>query len=78
MSNEPQFPLSLSTASSKSDLLPVLRDGSVSQNGRLEYVLSGLETGTEYYISVRASYMELDGGQSEFVAFSSTYGQGRH
>ena len=68
----PQFPLNSSTAESVPDLLPVLR------NGRLEYVLSNLEIGTEYWISVRASYMELNGEESELFAFSPTYGHGRY
>ena len=74
----PRFPLNSSTAESVPDLLPVLQNGSVSRNGRLEYVLSNLEIGTEYWISVRASYMELDGEESELFAFSPTYGHGRY
>ena len=45
-------------------------------NGIFEYVLSGLEIGTEYWISVRASYLGVDGRKSEYFASSSTYGNG--
>lgn len=48
----------------------------MSRNGIVDYVLVGLEVGTEYQISVRASYMDLVGGESEYVASSSTYGNG--
>ena len=40
-------------------------------------MLLGLEIGTEYWLSVRTSYLELEGEESEFFAFSSTYGNGR-
>ena len=72
----PESPLNTSTANSRPDLPPLLRNGSVSRNGILEYVLSGLEIGTEYWLSVRTSYLELEGEESEVFAFSSTYGNG--
>ena len=40
-------------------------------------MLLGLEIGTEYWLSVRTSYLELEGEESEVFAFSSTYGNGR-
>jgi hypothetical protein len=73
----PESPLNTSTANSIPNLPPLLRDGSVSRNGRLEYVLPNLDIGTEYWLSVRTSYLELEGEESEVLAFSSTYGNGR-
>ena len=40
-------------------------------------MLVGLDIGTEYWLSVRTSYLELEGEESEVFAFSSTYGNGR-
>ena len=60
------------------NLLPILRNGSVPryENGIFEYVVPDLEVGTEYWISVRASYLGVDGMDSEYFASSSTYGNG--
>ena len=69
-------PTNYSTAQSVSNILPTLRDGSVSQEGIIEYVLSGLDVGTEYSISVRASFRGLNAPNSFYVAKSSTFGQG--
>ena len=69
-------PTDYSTAQSVSDILPTLRNGSVSPQGIVEYVLSGLSVGTEYSISVRASFRDLNAPNSNYVALSSTYGQG--
>lgn len=71
-------PTDYSTAQNVSNILPTLRNGSVSQAGIVEYVLSGLETGMEYSISVRASFPGVDAPNSFYVAKSSTYGLGMY
>ena len=69
-------PTNYSTAQSVPNILPTLRNGSVSPQGIVEYVLSGLQIGTEHSISVRASFQGLDAPNSFYVAKTSTYGQG--
>ena len=42
----------------------------------MEYELTGLDPGTEYMMSVRASFVGVDAENSFYVAQSVTFGNG--
>ena len=60
---------------SVSNILPILKeDGTISN--LVQYELAGLSVGTGYWISVRASFQDLNATNSFYVAQAATYGRG--